>query len=105
MLGLYRRQKLDANVHHRPGNVRILYKTGQLPYDALCATNAVPVSARAKIAGAFLAMHNRNPRARDALAASIAITGWAPPDDSRYDPIRAVMRAGKVPPEAAHGDP
>jgi phosphonate transport system substrate-binding protein len=105
MLGLYRRQELDATIHHRPGNVRILYKTGQLPYDALCATNSVPVSAHEKIACAFLAMHNRNPRARDALAASIAITGWAPPDDSRYDPIRAVTRPDKVAAEGPDGDP
>lgn len=99
MLGLYRRRKLESSVAQQPGQVRILYKTGQLPYDALCATDAVPESARKKIAGAFLAMHNRNPRAQRALAASVAITGWAPPDDSRYDAIRAVTQAPKLPAE------
>ncbi len=99
MLGLYRREKLDSDSElvKQPGQVRILYKTGQLPYDALCATDAVPKSAQKKIASAFLAMHNRNPRAQRALAASLAITGWGPPDDSRYDAIRAVTQTPKAP--------
>ena len=84
-LGLYRRRKLKDDVVPNAENLRILYKTGQLPYDALCATSTLPESAHDKVAGAFLAMHNRNPRARKALAASLAISGWAPPDDSRYD--------------------
>ena len=102
MLGLYRRNQLNTAPIHQPGQVRILYKTGQLPYDALCATDSVPESARKKIADAFLAMHNRNPRAQHALAASVAITGWAPPDDTRYDAIRAVTRSAKSAAEDDH---
>jgi len=102
MLGLYRRKQLDSAKLQQPGQVRILYKTGQLPYDALCATDAVPESARKKIAGAFLAMHNRNPSAQHALAASVAITGWAPPDDSRYDAIRTVIQSPKPTTESDH---
>jgi phosphonate transport system substrate-binding protein len=104
MLGLYRREKLHSAKAHRPGLVRILYKTGQLPYDALCATDSVPKSALKKIAAAFLAMHNRNPKAQQALAASASITGWAPPDDSRYDAIRAVTKTTKTTKTFKEGD-
>ena len=101
MLGMYRRKQLIESQVQQTTQVRILYKTGQLPYDALCATDTLPESAQKKIAGAFLSMHNRNPRAQRALAASIAITGWAPPDDSRYDAIRDVL---EKPEERAGGE-
>ena len=90
VLGPYRRGE-QRSERITPGRVRILYKAGRIPYDALCATSALPESGLDRITGAFLSMHHRNPQAREAMDATLTITGWAPPDDHRYDDVRRVL--------------
>ncbi|MEE2779283.1 MAG: phosphate/phosphite/phosphonate ABC transporter substrate-binding protein [Myxococcota bacterium] len=90
-LGLYRREQQAAQEGSRGTELRILYKTGEVPFDALCATDAMPEEAAKKASGAFIRMHHRNPEARQALSSSQSVTGWAPPIDSRYDDIRNVL--------------
>ena len=74
-----------------PSGLRILYKTGEIPFDAMCATSAVPDAAIEKISGAFIHMHHRNPAAHKALGSGLKISGWAPPQDARYNVIRNVV--------------
>jgi phosphonate transport system substrate-binding protein len=90
-LGLYRREREAAQEGARATELRILYKTGEVPFDALCATDALPAGAAKKTSGAFMRMHHRNPKARSALSSSQSVTGWAPPIDSKYDDIRKVL--------------
>lgn len=74
----------------RSTKLRVLYKAGDIPYDALCATTALPRRALPKVRGAVLTLHVHNPEAAAALAADTQLTGWSPPDDAQYDEIRRV---------------
>lgn len=90
-LGMYRRDRANSQDPARPAELRILYKTGEVPFDAMCATDALPEAAATKASGAFVRMHHRNPAARRALTSSLTVTGWAPPIDSKYDDVRNVL--------------
>jgi phosphate/phosphite/phosphonate ABC transporter binding protein len=88
MLDIARHFKVDDALKRT--RLRVLHKSGDIPYDALCATGALPTSAAHKITGAFQEMHTKNPEAEAALRATGTITGWVPGDDTQYDGIRRV---------------
>ncbi|MGM0576803.1 MAG: phosphate/phosphite/phosphonate ABC transporter substrate-binding protein [Myxococcota bacterium] len=93
MLHVARRLGEEAPESERLGHLRILYKTGRVPYDALCTVGDLPEEVLAKLEGAFLAMNTRNPEARAFLSATHGITGWAPAEDDFYDGVREVYRS------------
>ncbi len=74
-----------------PGNLRILHKTGRIPYDALCVTPAVPESGARKIAAAFGTLDTRTARGHEALRRARGLTGWIAADDAQYDVVRAKL--------------
>ena len=96
------RAELDARGTMPSGpqeyQTRILAKTGEVPYDALCATSALPASADKRILEAFMTVHHHNPAARDVLEHSGRLTGWAPADDELYEGVREVrLQLGERP--------
>jgi phosphonate transport system substrate-binding protein len=76
-------------------SLRVLAKTGEAPYDALCSVGSVPVGFKRKVRGALALMNSRNDDARPALRATETINGWLTLDDSAYDGIRSVRNAMK----------
>ena len=85
------------NVKER--SLRVLTKTGEAPYDALCSVGTVPDAFKRKVRGALALMNSRNDAARPALRATETINGWLTLDDSAYDGIRAVRQALKEEPQ------
>ena len=73
--------------------LRVLIKTGEAPYDALCSIGDVPKGFKRKVRGALALMNSRNESARKALEATETITGWLSLDDSAYNSIREVRRS------------
>ena len=73
--------------------LRVLAKTGRVPYDALVVSGRLPSTVFDKIEGAFQRIHVRNPEVRNALKKS-STSGWAPADESRYDQLRKVLLDG-----------
>ena len=74
-------------------SLRVLTKTGEAPYDALCSVGSVPDAFKRKVRGALALMNARNDDAREALEATETITGWLSLDDTAYDGIREVRRS------------
>jgi len=72
------------------GNLRILHKAGNIPYDALCTVPAIPESGARKIAAAFGSLNTRNHRGREVLKQARGQTGWVAADEGRYAQVRAV---------------
>ncbi len=70
------------------GNLRILYKAGRIPYDALCTAPHVPESGARKIAAAFGALSTRDAVGRGVLASARGVTGWAATTEERYAFLR-----------------
>jgi phosphonate transport system substrate-binding protein len=77
-------------------SLRVLTKTGEAPYDALCSVGPVPAAFNRKVRGALALMNSRNVAAQPALRATETINGWLTLEDSAYDGIREVRRALKV---------
>ena len=73
------------------GSLRILARTGRIPYDATCARPAIPASGVRKIAWALQGLDTRSRRGRAVLAAAEGLTGWIPAEDDVYDGVRAVL--------------
>lgn len=73
-------------------SLRVLAKTGEAPYDALCSVGEVPAGFKRKVRGALALMNSRNDAARPALRATETINGWLTLDDTAYDGIRAVRQ-------------
>ena len=74
-----------------PGGIRILHKSGRIPYDALCASGEMPASGALKVAWAFIGLSTRTAPGRRAYAQTYQISGWIPAKDSLYDGVRHVV--------------
>lgn len=74
------------------GNLRILHKAGNIPYDALCTAPHMPESAARKIASAFGSLNTRDPVGRKVLKNARGQTGWVQADDTQYDQVREVSK-------------
>jgi phosphonate transport system substrate-binding protein len=70
--------------------VRILYKAGRIPYDAVCARSGLPASGARKLAVAFQRLDTRTRHGRDVLAHAPGISGWVATTDDVYDEVRTV---------------
>ncbi len=75
-----------------PGNLRLLYKAGRLPYDAVCVSPKLSESTAQRIAAALGMLDTRNARGREVLRRSRGMTGWTATDPSRYERLRASWR-------------
>lgn len=73
------------------GEVRILYKAGRIPYDAVCARPGLPASGTHKIAWAFQGVDTRTRHGREVLARAPGLTGWIQGQDAAYDGVRRVL--------------
>lgn len=71
-----------------PGSLRLLYKAGRLPYDAVCVSPALSEEVARRIAAAFAALDTRSAEGRKALRASRGMTGWISTSAERYDRLR-----------------
>ncbi len=71
-----------------PGNLRLLYKAGRLPYDAVCVSPSLSEEVALRIAAAFAALDTRSAEGRKALRASRGMTGWIATSPERYDRLR-----------------
>jgi len=83
--------KGNGSADETQADVRILYKAGRIPYDALCSTGGLNERAIKKVQGAMLHINTRDRRGRLALRSTHSITGWIPADDQRYEPVRKVQ--------------
>jgi phosphonate transport system substrate-binding protein len=68
--------------------VRILAKTGRIPYDAWCARGTLDAALRRKIQHALLSLSTRTPLGRKILGPLRSINGFAAASDATYDEIR-----------------
>ncbi len=75
-----------------PGNLRLLYKAGRLPYDAVCVSAKLSESAAQRIAAALGTLDTRTARGREVLRKSRGMTGWTATDPARYERLRASWR-------------
>lgn len=71
-----------------PGNLRLLYKAGRLPYDAVCVSSSLSEEVARRVSAAFAALDTRTPEGRRALGASRGMTGWIATSPERYDRLR-----------------
>ncbi len=71
--------------------LRILFKAGRIPYDALVASPTVPASGAEKIRWAFVRLSTRTAEGRTVLGPSDGTSGWAPAEDRSYDDVRQVL--------------
>lgn len=74
-----------------PGNLRIVFKAGRLPYDALCVAPGLSEEVARRIRSAFAGLDTRNARGRAALRNARGLTGWVATDDDRYDVLRTTL--------------
>lgn len=71
--------------------LRILHKTGKIPFDALVVSADFSEAAARRIGWAFRNVSSRNAVGRAVLASTWGWRGWIPADDSAYDGARRVM--------------
>lgn len=74
-----------------PGNLRIVFKAGRLPYDALCVAPGIPEEVAGRIRTAFALLDTRTDRGRSALRNARGLTGWVATEDARYDVLRSTL--------------
>ncbi len=74
-----------------PGNLRIVFKAGRLPYDALCVAPGLSEEVARRIRSAFAGLDTRNARGRAALRNARGLTGWVATEDDRYDVLRTTL--------------
>ncbi|MEL6543961.1 MAG: phosphate/phosphite/phosphonate ABC transporter substrate-binding protein [Myxococcota bacterium] len=72
-------------------DLRILAKTGRIPYDAVVVVESVSDAAKTRLREAFLALSTRTESGRQILRSSSGINGFLAADDSHYDEIRRVL--------------
>jgi phosphonate transport system substrate-binding protein len=73
------------------GSIRILYKAGRIPYDALVSHGALPKSGADKIAWVFIGLNTRSAKGREVYASTEKISGWRSARDVDYDGVRRVL--------------
>ena len=73
------------------GSIRILYKAGRIPYDALVANPVLPKTGATKIAWAFISLSTRTAEGREVYAATEEISGWRSAKDADYDGVRRIL--------------
>ena len=73
------------------GSIRILYKAGRIPYDALVANSVLPKKGAEKVAWAFINLSTRTPEGRQIYAATEEISGWRAAKDADYDGVRRIL--------------
>jgi ABC-type phosphate/phosphonate transport system substrate-binding protein len=73
------------------GSIRILYKAGRIPYDALVSNSAIPPSGAKKISWAFIDLSTRSAQGRAVYARTEMISGWRSARDTDYDGVRRVL--------------
>jgi phosphonate transport system substrate-binding protein len=75
-----------------PGELRILFKAGRIPFDVVAARPGLPAVVAERLGRAFHTIHTASPEGRRVLGTTDGMTGWIPGDDRRYDGIRSVLR-------------
>jgi phosphonate transport system substrate-binding protein len=73
------------------GSIRILYKAGRIPYDALVANPVLPKSGAKKLSWAFIDLSTRTAQGREVYAATEEISGWRLAKDADYDGVRRIL--------------
>ena len=73
--------------------VRILTKSGRIPYDALAVGPQLSRDAARKIGWAFMGLSTRTAEGRQILLRTWGLSGWVPAENSAYDGVRAVLAA------------
>jgi phosphonate transport system substrate-binding protein len=74
-----------------PLSFRIIAKTGRSPRDLFCANGRLSSEAQASMRAGLLGIDGRTPEGR-AVLSSLRLNGFAPADDSLYEPVRAAER-------------
>lgn len=85
--------------------LRILHKTGRIPFDALVVSADFSEAAARRIGWAFRNVSSRNAAGRAVLASTWGWRGWIPADDAAYDGARRVMDEVARLPAAALPEP
>jgi phosphate/phosphite/phosphonate ABC transporter binding protein len=76
----------------QPGSLRILAKTGRIPYDAYCASVQLPQEMVHLVKGALLRLNSRTDEGRRVLGRQTMMNGFVEVKDSHYDEVRGVER-------------
>lgn len=72
-------------------SLRILKKTGRIPYDAVCARAGLNPDRIRQVREILLDLDTRNELGRKILGETIRITGWIEVRDDHYDSVRDVL--------------
>lgn len=89
--GTFERLVTIAGTDRPRAALRILHKTGRIPFDALVVSAEFSPDAARRIGWAFRNVSSRNAAGRAALASTWGWRGWIPADDAAYDGARRVM--------------
>lgn len=73
-------------------DLRILAKTGRIPYDAVVVLPTVSERTVARLRDALLALNTRTEAGRQILRSSGGINGFLAADDGHYDEVRRVLQ-------------
>lgn len=103
--GTFERLVTIAGTDRPRAALRILHKTGRIPFDALVVSPEFSEAAARRIGWAFRNVSSRNAAGRAVLASTWGWRGWIPADDSVYDGARRVMDEVARLPAAALPEP
>lgn len=71
--------------------LRILHKSGKIPFDALVVSAELPANSARRIGWAFRNVSSRTAAGRAALAHTWGWRGWVPADDAAYNGARGLV--------------
>lgn len=75
--------------------VRIVAKTGRVPYDAVVASPTLSEAQVAAVQSALLSIDTRSPRGRRALGPLRNVNGFLPGTDEHYDGVRTLLKRAR----------
>jgi phosphate/phosphite/phosphonate ABC transporter binding protein len=81
----------------KSASMRVLAVTGRTPHDAFMAGPAADADLRAKVSDALLGLDVKRDLGIEHIGETEKITGFLPPDPTRYDELRKALQAEMAP--------
>ena len=109
--GTFERLVSTQGSDHQRTALRILHKSGRIPFDALVVSADLSADSARRIGWAFRNVSSRTPAGREVLARTWGWRGWVPSDDATYNGARALINEAEalsvaaLPPAAPAAEP
>ena len=89
--GTFERLVSTKGSDQQRASLRVLHKSGKIPFDALVVSSHLSAESARRIGWAFRNVSSRTPAGRAVLAPTWGLRGWVPADDAAYNGARALM--------------